>query len=100
MRKNARTENLNPEENINQFPLDEIVKKGAKRMLEQALEIEVDSFLERHQYILDDEGRRLVVRNGYAKERRIVTGAGQLGVRTPRVDDRVLENLKEELGVV
>lgn len=96
MRKNARTEDFNPQENINPFPLDEIVKKGAKRMLEQALEIEVDSFLERHQYILDDEGRRLVVRNGYAKERRIVTGAGQLGVRTPRVDDRVLESLKED----
>ena len=95
MRKNARTEDLNPEKNIIDFPLDEIVKKGAKRMLEQALEIEVDSFLERHQYILDDQGRRLVVRNGYAKERKIVTGAGQLRVQTPRVDDRVLESLKE-----
>ena len=96
MRKNARIENLNPEENITQFPLDEIVRRGAKKMLEQALEIEVDSFLERHQYLLDDEGRRLIVRNGYAKERKIVTGAGQLGVRTPRVDDRVLETLKED----
>ena len=96
MRKNARTEDLKPEENINHFPLDEIVKKGAKRMLEQALETEVDSFLERHQYLLDDQGRRLVIRNGYAKERKIVTGAGQLGVRTPRVDDRILETLKED----
>ena len=60
MRKNARTENLNPEENIVQFPLDEIVRRGAKKMLEQALEIEVDTFLERNQYLLDDEGRRLV----------------------------------------
>jgi len=91
MRKNARIESLNPEENSSHFPLDEIIKKGAKRMLEQALEIEVDSFLERHQYVLDDQGRRLVVRNGYARQRKIVTGAGQLEVQTPRVDDRVLK---------
>ena len=77
MKKNARIEALKPEENISHFPLDEIVKKGAKRMLEQALEIEVDSFLGRHQYILDDQGRRLVIRNGYAKGRKIITGAGQ-----------------------
>lgn len=95
MRKNNPKSFINPEENINLFPLDEIVRKGAKRMLEQALETEVDSFLERNQYILDDEGRRLVVRNGYAKERKIITGAGQLEVRTPRVDDRALESLKE-----
>ena len=67
VRKNNPKSFINPEENINLFPLDEIVRKGAKRMLEQALETEVDSFLERNQYILDDEGRRLVVRNGYAK---------------------------------
>jgi putative transposase len=91
MRKNARTEDFNPQENVKHFPLDEIVRQGAKKMLEQALEIEVESFVERCQYVLDDEGRRLVVRNGYARERKIVTGAGQLEVRTPRVDDRILK---------
>ena len=91
MKKNTVESVINPEENITLFPLDEIVKQGAKRMLEQALEIEVDSFLGRHQYILDPQGRRLVVRNGYANERKIITGAGQLDIQTPRVDDRVLK---------
>ena len=96
MKNNTSRVPQNPEENINHFPLDEIVRKGAKKMLEQALEMEVDSFLGRNQHILDDEGRRLVVRNGYARERKIITGAGQLEIQTPRVDDRILGVLKED----
>ena len=95
MRKHRREEGVNPEENVTDFPLDEIVRKGAQRMLEQALEVEVDSFLGRYQYILDDQGRRLVVRNGRSRARKIVTGAGLLEIRTPRVDDRILEKHKE-----
>ena len=95
MKKNTPESVVNPEENIIRFPLDEIVRRGAKKMLGQALEIEIESFVERHQYILDDQGRRLVVRNGYCPERKIVTGAGQLEVRTPRVDDRVLDEKNE-----
>jgi transposase-like protein len=95
MKKNTPGSIVNPEENIVRFPLDEIVRRGAKKMLEQALEIEVESFTQRYQYVLDDQGRRLVIRNGYSPERKIVTGAGQLEVRTPRVDDRVLAGLKE-----
>lgn len=95
MRKNKREEGVNPEENVTEFPLDEIVRKGAQRMLEQALEVEVDSFTGRHQYILDDQGRRQVVRNGRGRPRKIVTGAGLLEIRTPRVDDRILEKHRE-----
>jgi len=95
MKKNSPESFINPEENITQHPLDEIVRRGAKRMLEQALEIEVESFVGKYQYLLDEEGRRLVIRNGYSPERKIVTGAGQLEVRTPRVDDRVLGKIKE-----
>ncbi len=91
MRKHKRETEINPEENITEFPLDEIVRKGAQQMLEKALETEVDSFLGRYQYILDDGGRRQVVRNGYKPARRIVTGAGQLDIHQPRIDDRILE---------
>lgn len=91
MKQNNGQTKTNPEENITEFPLDEIVRRGAQEMLEKALEVEVDSFLGRYQYILDDEGRRQVVRNGYNLARRIVTGAGQLDIRQPRIDDRILE---------
>lgn len=95
MGKDTRSTAVNPEENIIASPLDEIVRKGAQKILMQALEIEVDSFLEKYQYILDDKGNRLVVRNGYNPQRKIITGAGQLEVETPRIDDRILDKHNE-----
>ena len=68
--------------------LDTIVRDGARQMLQAALENEVNAFLERHSSRVDDQGRRLVVRNGYLPSREIVTGAGQLEVQQPRVRDK------------
>ena len=68
-------------------PLDDLVRLGAQRMLQSAIEAEVQVFLERHQERTDDDGRRLVVRNGYAPTRTILTGAGPLEVSQPRVRD-------------
>lgn len=96
MGKHSAGRAISPEENIIASPLEEIVRKGAVEMLIRALDVEVDSFLEKHQYILDDKGNRLVVRNGYNPERKIVTGAGQLEVSTPRIDDRILERHDEQ----
>lgn len=72
-------------------PLDELVQEGARRMLQAALEAEVDAFLGQHQGRLDGEGRRLVVRNGHAQSREILTGAGPLELRPPRVRDNTPE---------
>ena len=44
---------------------------------------------------LDEEGHRLVVRNGRAQERRVTVGSGTLPVRAPRVNDKRVE---EETG--
>lgn len=68
-------------------PLDEIVRDGARRMLQSAIETEVDEFLAAHSGRRDDQGRRLVVRNGHKPTREILTGAGKLEVRQPRVRD-------------
>jgi len=68
--------------------LDELVTEGARRMLMTGLEIEVADYIERHQQLVDADGLRLVVRNGKAAERTLVTGAGALKVRAPRVHDR------------
>ena len=65
-------------------------------MLQAALEIEVDLFLERNQYILDNRGSRQVIRNGRSNRRKIITGAGQLEIRAPRVDDRILGRYGEQ----
>jgi transposase-like protein len=68
-------------------PLDELVREGAQRMLQAAIEAEVEEFLVDHAGRRDDEGRRLVVRNGFLPSREILTGAGSLAVRQPRVRD-------------
>ena len=69
-------------------PLDELLREGARRMLQSAIEAEVDDFIVGHAQRTDDQGRRLVVRNGSLPEREILTGAGKLVVRQPRVRDK------------
>ncbi len=68
--------------------LDELVAEGARRMLAAALEAEVDAYVSSCSSELDENGHRLVVRNGHAEARALVTGAGPLEVRAPRVNDR------------
>ncbi len=68
--------------------LDDLARQGAKRMLKEALEVEVQEFVARHEHVLDEEGRRQVVRNGFLPQREVLTGAGSLEVRQPRVRDK------------
>ena len=68
--------------------LDEVLRDGAGRMLMTAIETEVADYIEAHQHERNPNGRRLVVRNGRARERTIVTPVGALQVRAPRVEDR------------
>jgi len=68
--------------------LDQLVREGARRMLAAALEAEVDAYLAAHAAERDEAGRRLVVRNGHARQRAVTTAAGAVVVRAPRVDDR------------
>ncbi len=68
--------------------LDELCRLAAREMLALALEAERRSYLEAHAELLDAAGHRLVVGNGSARDRAIMTGAGMVEVRAPRVDDR------------
>jgi transposase-like protein len=77
--------------------LDRLAREGARRMLEQALEAEVEAYIERHRDARDVDGRALVVRNGRARARSVVVGAGVLDVRTPRVNDkRVIDGERQK----
>ena len=68
--------------------LDEIVRDGARQMLEAALRAEVAAYIERFADQLDANGHRLVVRNGYHGAREVLTAAGAVAVRAPRVNDK------------
>ncbi len=76
--------------------LDAIVAEGARRMLAAALEAEVDAYVWSLAGEVDEHGHRLVVRNGHAEARSLVTGAGPLEVRAPRVNDRRIDEVTGE----
>src|SRR4249920_2911529 len=68
--------------------IDEIVREGARRMLAEALQAEVDAYVAAFAAERDENGRRLVVRNGYHQGREVLTGAGAVEVIVPRVNDK------------
>jgi putative transposase len=57
-------------------------------MLAQAVEAEVAAWIDDHAHLVDDQGRRQVVRNGHLPERAIQTDLGDIEVKQPRVHDR------------
>ena len=69
-------------------PLTELLRQGSRELIFHAVKIEFGAFLTEYEALLDDEGRRQVVRNGYLPEREIQTGIGPVSVRVPRVRDR------------
>jgi transposase-like protein len=77
-------------------PIDEIVREGARRMLAAALEAEVAAYIAAHADQLDVDGHRLVVRNGHAVGRQVLTSSGVVPVRAPRVDDKRVDELTGE----
>ena len=57
-------------------------------MLAEALRAEVDAYCARFADECDENGRRLVVRNGYHEPREVTTCAGAVAVHAPRINDR------------
>ncbi len=68
--------------------LTDILRRGAQQMLATAIENEVAEYIGRHAALRDDEGHRLVVRNGRLPARQLQTGVGPVAVQQPRVNDR------------
>jgi putative transposase len=75
--------------------LDEIARQGARRMLAEALEAEVEAYIEAAKDQRDEDGRALVVRNGHAREREILLGAGKVELKAPRINDRRVDQSGE-----
>ena len=68
-----------------------MLRKGPRALLAQAVEAEVATLLSRYADETTDDGRKRLVRHGHLPEREIMTGIGPVGVRCPRVRDRVGE---------
>ena len=68
--------------------LSDLVRAGARRIIAQAVEAELNAFLKAHMDARDAVGRRAVVRNGYQPERQVLTGVGPVTVRVPKTRGR------------
>ena len=68
--------------------LDGLAREGARRMIAAALRAEADEYVERFSDEVDEDGHRLVVRNGRAQERKVTVGSGTIPIKAPRVNDK------------
>ena len=71
--------------------LEQVARQGAQKMLQLALENEVEEFILKHSSLKDENGKKVVTKNGYMPQRDIVTGMGPLAITQPRIDDRNLK---------
>lgn len=69
-------------------PLTDVIRSGARTLLAQAVEAEVAQWIQERSHLLDEHGRRAVVRNGHLPRRSVLTGVGPVEVQAPRVRDR------------
>ena len=69
--------------------LDELVRRGARQVIEQVIELELAALLEQYANVRTLSGKQAVVRNGYLPQRDVLTAAGPVSVKVPKVRDRV-----------
>lgn len=74
--------------------LSELIRNGARQLIAQAVEAELQEFLGEYTERRDEQGRQAVVRNGYLPERTIQTGVGDVAVKVPKVRDRSGSGIK------
>jgi putative transposase len=66
-------------------PLTELLRTGARQLIQQAVEVELQELLSEHAERQLSDGRAGVVRNGYLPEREVQTGLGPVTVKIPKV---------------
>ena len=80
--------------------LTEVIRNGARALLAEAVQAELEELLQAQRSRLDARGRRAVVRNGYLPERQVQTGIGSVSVSVPKVRDRSGSGIKFNSRVI
>ena len=80
--------------------LDELVRQGARQVIRQVIEAELAELLSSCANVTTLKGKQAVVRNGYLPEREILTAAGPIAVRVPKVRDRSGSGIKFNSNIV
>jgi transposase-like protein len=91
MKKDNLIELKKPEAFVDD-PITDVLRQGARKLLAEALEAEIESFLSQYADLKDEQGRKRVTRNGHLPERHIQTGIGPVPVKVPRARDREPEH--------
>jgi putative transposase len=78
-------------------PITDVLRTGARKLLTEALEVEIEGFLSQYRYLRDNQKHQRVVRNGYLPEREIQTGIGPVAVKVPRARDRQPDHESEPI---
>jgi len=76
------------------LPLEELIRRGARQIIQQAIEVEVQVLTSSYACVTTTGGQQVVVRNGYLPERDILTAAGPVMVKVPKVRDRSGSGIK------
>jgi transposase-like protein len=69
-------------------PLTDLLRSGARSLIQQAVEAELSVLLEAYSGDRIEDGRARQVRHGHLPERKVMTGIGAVPVKVPRVRDR------------
>ena len=93
----SKNDNVVPFNSTPNDVLTDLLREGARKMLQHAIEQEIAEYIERHKHLRGDDGRRLVVRNGHHPQRKIQTGIGNIDVRQPRVNDSRTDDSGEKI---
>lgn len=79
---------------ISEDPLTELLRVGARKLIADAVEAELQQLLRHYSTHKNEHGHQLVVRNGYLPEREIQTGIGPVKVRVPKIRDKSGKGIK------
>ena len=80
--------------------LDDLIRRGARQVIEQAIEAELAQMLEQYENVKTLTGQRAVVRNGHLPERAVLTAVGPVVVKVPKARDRSGSGVKFNSGLV
>lgn len=69
-------------------PLSELLRSGARDLIQQACEAELSVLLDAYSGDRTEDGRVRLVRHGHLPKREVITGIGAVPVEVPRVRDR------------
>ncbi len=79
---------------ISEDPLTELLRTGARKLIAEAVEAELQQLLSQYGDLRNGQGHQQVVRNGYLPEREIQTGIGSVKIRVPKIRDKSGQGIK------